>query len=207
MTIYGLCGAHRSGKTTVAKAIAEQMGIEFLDSSFNVAREFGYDPVAPMPLRKRVEMQALVFEHHMHQLDKAPRPLITDRTPVDFFAYLMAEFHMTSDRHAEADVLEAAALLAEHCLAFTPKTYDMVFFMEPLAVYEVDTTKATPPENKAFQLHIDALMRGGLSRIHDDLNYAFVKAGPLQERVDCVIEQIVERMNEITDLKQQAGFH
>jgi hypothetical protein len=205
--LYGICGAHRSGKTTLAKAVADQLGIDFLDASVSSATKGRFDPVAPMTLRERLEMQVDVFERHLELILQAGRPAIVDRTPLDFYAYLLAEFHMTSDRFAEQDVLEAAAFLAEQYLEAVKINYDMIFFAEILPVYEVDTSKATPPENRAFQLHIDALMRGGLSHIHDDMNYAFVPAMALEPRVQQVADLIEERMNDIDDMRKQVGFH
>jgi hypothetical protein len=205
--LYGVCGTHRSGKTTAAKLLAEQLGIEFLDSSFDVAKKFGFNPVGEMSLTDRLAMQILVLEDHVEKLNAAPRPLITDRTPLDYFAYTLAQFGMTSHKDTSDTTLLAAHAFAEKCLDVTKTYYDMVFVMDPLKVYEVDTTKATPTANPAFQLHIHALIHGAVSQIHQELNYALVPVMPLQQRVDFIAQQIVERMDDIDDLKQSVGMH
>ncbi|TDW20497.1 AAA domain-containing protein [Rhizobium azibense] len=205
--LYGVCGTHRSGKTTVAKALAEQLGIEFLDSSFDVAKKFGYNPVGRMSLKDRMAMQILVLEDHIEKLKAAPRPLVTDRTPLDYFAYTLAQFGMTSHEQADELTLRAAHAFAEKCLEETKTYYDMVFIMDPLKVYAVDPTKATPTANPAFQLHIHALIHGAVSQIHSHINYAMVPFMPVQERVDFIAQNIVERMNEIDDLRVSEGMH
>ncbi|MBX4911437.1 AAA family ATPase [Rhizobium bangladeshense] len=205
--LYGVCGTHRSGKTTAAKLLAEQLGIEFLDSSFDVAKKFGYNPVGRMSLKDRMAMQILVLEDHIEKLNAAPRPLVTDRTPLDYFAYTLAQFGMTSHEQTDDLTLRAAHAFAEKCLEMAKTYYDMVFIMDPLKLYEVDPTKATPVANPAFQLHIHALIHGAVSQIHSEINYAIVPFMPVQDRVDFIAQQIVERMNDIDDLKQSVGMH
>ncbi|QIG69152.1 P-loop NTPase domain-containing protein [Rhizobium phage RHph_N1_15] len=205
--LYCCSGTHRSGKTTAAKLLAEQLGIEFLDSSFDVAKKFGYNPVGRMSLKDRMAMQILVLDDHIEKLNAAPRPLITDRCPLDYFAYTLAQFGMTSHEQADEQTLQAAHAFAEKCLDVTKTYYDMVFIMDPLRVYEVDPTKATPVVNPAFQLHIHALIHGAVSQIHREINYAIVPFMPLQDRVDFIAQQIVERMDDIDDLKQSVGMH
>lgn len=205
--LYGVCGTHRSGKTTAAKLLAEQMGIEFLDSSFDVAKKFGYNPVGRMSLKDRMAMQILVLDDHIEKLKAAPRPLVTDRTPLDYFAYTLAQFGMTSHEQADEQTLACAWHFCQKCLETTKTYYDMVFIMDPLTVYEVDPNKATPVANPAFQLHIHALIHGAVSQIHREVNYAIVPFMPVQERVDFIAQQVVDRMNEIDDLKQSVGMH
>lgn len=205
--LYACIGSHRSGKTTTAKAVAEQLGLEFLDSSFNVARQFGFDPVGHMKLEDRFTMQEAVLNHHLKEISAAPRPLVTDRTPLDYFAYLTAEYGMMSHLRAPDGLLEAAANLAERCLHAAAEQYDMVFLLDPLPVYEVDETKATPNPNPMFQLHIEALIHGALSRLDHRMNYAIVPVQPLQARLDFICEQICERMDDIDALRKCAGMH
>ncbi|WP_276122634.1 AAA family ATPase [Pararhizobium qamdonense] len=205
--LYGVCGTHRSGKTTAAKLLAEQLGIEFLDSSFDVAKKFGYNPVGDLSLTDRLAMQILVLEDHIEKLKAAPRPLVTDRTPLDYFAYTLAQFGMMSHQQTEPRILEAAHAFAQKCLEETKTYYDMVFVLDPLTVYTPDPSKATPVANPAFQLHIHALIHGAVSQIHREINYAMVPVMPLQDRVDFIAQQIVERMNDIDDLRQVEGMH
>jgi hypothetical protein len=205
--LYGVIGAHRSGKTSTAKAVADTLGIEFLDSSFNVAREYGFDPVAPMSLEMRLDMQEKVLGHHLAAISEAGRPLITDRTPLDFLAYTLAEFGMNSDMRCQPETLERAARYAQACLDLTAGNYDMLFVLEPLPVYEVDTTKATPVENPALQRHIDTLIQGAVAQLYGRVNSATVQPLPLAQRVEMIAELIVERMDEIDGLKKLSGMH
>lgn len=205
--LYGIAGAHRSGKTSVAKLAAEKLGFDFLDSSFDVAKKFGYNPVGRMTLGERVAMQTLVLEDHIEKVSAITKPTITDRTPLDYFGYTLAQFGMTSHTEASQVVLDAANELARRFLKETTARYDMVFICDLLPVYEVDETKATPSANPAFQLHIQALIHGAASLIHGDFNYAMVPVMPLEKRADFICEEIATRMTEIQELKQVAGMH
>lgn len=205
--LYGIVGSHRSGKSTTAKRVAEDLGIEFLDSSFSVARQFGWDPVSKLSLDQRFRMQMAVLEHHVGQITAAPRPLITDRTPLDYFAYLTAEYGMLSHLEADPDLIDRASLLAGKCLEAAAAHYDMVFLLAPLPVYEADDTKATPADNRMFQTHIDMLIRGAIETLAGRLNYATVPVMKLEDRAEFICEQIIERMDEIDDLKKVAGMH
>lgn len=207
--LYACIGSHRSGKTSTAQQVAEQMGIEFIDSSFNVARQYGYDPVGVLSLEQRLQMQKAVLAHHLGVIAQAPRPAITDRTPLDFFAYTLAEYGIMSHQQVvDPGLTKEVRDFAEACIHATVMHYDMVFLLEPLPFYVVDDTKATPAENPAFQIHIDALIHGALSKAHNlDLNYAIVPVMDMQKRVDFVLEQIEERMDDIEKLKSVVGMH
>lgn len=207
--LYACIGAHRSGKTTTANKVAEQLGIDFVDSSFNVAREFGFEPNAELSLHDRLLMQLQVFQRHVETITAAPRPAITDRTPLDFFAYTMAEYGIRSHLAVEDPaLLESVRNFGQACLNATVMHYDMVFLLDPLPVYVVDDTKSTPAVNPAFQMHIDALIHGALSKAHSlNLNYAIVPVMEQQKRVDFICDQIVARMDDIGALRNVVGMH
>lgn len=206
--LYACIGAHRSGKTSTAKLIAEQLGIEFIDSSFNVARQFGFEPNNFMSLEDRLAMQMQVLTHHCETISKATRPAITDRTPLDFYAYTLAEYGILSHQQVlGASTLASARQFAELCISATIMHYDMVFLLDPLPFYVVDDTKSTPAENPAFQLHIDALINGALSKAYSDLNYAIVPFMEQQRRADHIAELIVSRLDDIQEQRKVAGMH
>jgi AAA+ superfamily predicted ATPase len=60
---FGLCGGHRTGKTTLAQAIANQKNIPFIKTDTSaVFRKFGLDPALPMDFSTRLHIQHKVLE-------------------------------------------------------------------------------------------------------------------------------------------------
>lgn len=206
--LWGITGSHRAGKTTLAKALAEDLGITFHETSTTkVARELGFDPVAPMTLRERVDLQILLLGHHLETIDALPRPLIVDRTPLDFLAYTMCEFGMQSVKMTEPDVLEAAESLYEACLNATRLRYDFLYHLEPLSTYLVDNSKATPDPNRAFQIHYSLVMKGALYSLGGEVEYVSIQNEDFDFRREWVHDSIVERMNDIEKMALSAPFH
>lgn len=157
--ILGLAGSHRSGKTTLARAVAARGGIAFYDGSFGrLARTLGYESVARMSIVERLTMQSRVLDLYEReiQLDAADR--ITDRTPLDMLAYLMAEVGM----HAGLEDAASRAVVAyrDRCIALTRDLFDDVFLLQALPVYVVADGK--PSDDPAYQAHIQALIEGAI---------------------------------------------
>ena len=157
--ILGLAGSHRSGKTTLARAVAARGGIAFYDGSFGrLARTLGYESVARMSIVERLTMQSRVLDQYEReiQIDAADR--ITDRTPLDMLAYLMAEVGM----HAGLEDAASRAIVAyrDRCIALTRDLFDDVFLLQSLPVYVVADGK--PSDDPAYQAHIQALIEGAI---------------------------------------------
>lgn len=206
--LYGICGAHRSGKTTLAKALAEDLGIHFHETSTTqVAKQFGFDPVAPMSLRDRISMQIMLLGNHLEVINSLPRPLIVDRTPLDFMAYTLCEFGMQSAKETDPDVLAAAETFHGACMAATRMHYDRLYFLEPLSTYQVDNTKATPDPNRAFQIHYSLVMKGALQDLSEDVEHAVLVDEDFEFRREWVHDSIVDRLNEISSLREKAPYH
>lgn len=157
--ILGLAGSHRSGKTTLARAVAARGGIAFYDGSFGrLARTLGFESVTRMSVVERLTMQNRVLDLYDREirLDAADR--ITDRTPLDMLAYLMAEVGM----HAGLEETASRAIVAyrDRCVALTRDLFDDVFLLQPLPVYVVADGK--PSDDPAYQAHIQALIEGAI---------------------------------------------
>lgn len=154
---FGLAGAHRSGKTTLAKAISETMGIPYVSSSLTAEfKDLGIDPVAPMSLRKRLEVQKMYLGLYASKvLGPGLRPFVTDRTPLDIAAYMLAETSMFADPSVDPDEI---ADFVSICLQMAVSQFASILVVPPLILY--DAAEGKPPENRAYQLQIDALVSG-----------------------------------------------
>jgi nicotinamide riboside kinase len=157
--ILGLAGTHRSGKSTLARDVAERAGIGYYDGSFGrLAKTLGYESVSKMDIAERLAMQHRVLDLYEREIRQDAGGRITDRTPLDMIAYLMAEVGM----HAGLDEAASRAVVAyrDRCIALTRELFDAVFLLQPLPVYVVADGK--PSGDPAYQQHIQMLIEGAI---------------------------------------------
>lgn len=204
--LYGLVGASRAGKTTLAKKVAEELAIDFHPTrTSGVALDHGYDLMAPMTLSDRVTVQNILLDNHIKEIEALPRPLVIDRTPIDYLGYLLAEINMTSALAADPVTLEKAYDYINRCKSATARYYDFLYYLDPLPDYEAAEGKHA--SNRAYQYHTAALMRGILHDMDGDVNVAFLNLQDLEVRTEFMAEHMVKRLNEIEDLKRASHLH
>lgn len=195
--IYGLIGASGSGKTTLAKAVAETLDVAYVPSSITEsARRHGFDAVGALSLPDRVKLQFHLLEDHLELIDKAPRPMITDRTPIDMVAYLLAEFDMHSHDTFEANddtlhEVERYSFLGRQTTVFH---YDHVFMLGRLMHYEADAKR--PAVNPAYHRHTELIMKGLLAEVGTGCGYSILATERLDFRQDYVCEVISTRLDQ-----------
>ncbi|MEN8141152.1 MAG: AAA family ATPase, partial [Thermodesulfobacteriota bacterium] len=79
----GLCGAHRTGKTTMARQCARDYALALVTTDTSaVFAEHGLDPAAPMDFATRLWIQDKVLVAGEAVWGGQERPFITDRTPL-----------------------------------------------------------------------------------------------------------------------------
>lgn len=203
--IYGLTGSHRSGKTTLARKIADDMGLHFLKiETTEVAKANGFDPVAPMSYGRRAELQLVLFDDFCKQLAAAPRPVITDRTPLDHIAYLLAETTMLSGATINAAQMKILDDFIGKALDFTVQSFDTVFALAPLPNYEVAPDK--PPPNIVYQFGYAATIWGLLYTLRDRLSFVSIENADFEVRTDTVATTIAQRLNWIQHERSKAAW-
>lgn len=90
--MFALAGAHRSGKTTTARAIADKMGLDFLETKVGeVFKDFGVDPKDDVPFATRLDIQDAILTSLRIQYGLRSKPFVADRTPFDVLGYTQAE--------------------------------------------------------------------------------------------------------------------
>ena len=88
----GLCGSHRTGKTTLAKEVSCKTGLKFIQTSTSeVFAQNGLDPSEPMDFSTRIWIQNKVVSAAEEVWKGAGERFITDRTPIDMMAYTLAD--------------------------------------------------------------------------------------------------------------------
>jgi hypothetical protein len=201
MMSFGLCGAHRSGKTTLAKLVAEGIGVPYVNSSVREALlASGVDPVAPMSPAQRILVQEMYLSlYEQRVLANTPRPFITDRTPIDIAAYLLGEMGMHSEDHSE----RIEALLAR-CFRLTREHFSHLIVVPPLPFYAIEPGK--PPMNKGYQWHIHALVTGLAAQV-PDVSLTLLRTHDLEQRIGAIEEVIQARLKEMAEIRRQLRVH
>ena len=185
--ILGLAGTHRSGKSTLARDVAERAGIGFYDGSFGrLAKTLGYESVAKMDLAERLSMQHRVLDLYNREIRRDGGGLITDRTPLDMCAYLVAEVGM----HAGLEEAASRSVVAyrDRCISLTRELFDAVFLLQPLPVYVVADGK--PSGDPAYQQHIQMLIEGAVHVARGSVRTITIDAHDHATRIGKVLDAI-----------------
>lgn len=205
--LYGLTGSSGTGKTTLAKAVAESLSAEFVATSITASgKRHGYDPVAFMSLKDRIKLQHHLLDDLMELIRSAKRPAIMDRTPIDLIGYMYAEIDMHSHIRLSAEDIAQIETYRERCLEETVKWFDHVFVTTPLPVYENAETR--PVQNAAYQHHSQMIMEGAIYQLTGRVNFSVLRPSDLDTRIEHVHDTIVKRMDDIDRMKRGAtGLH
>lgn len=155
--MLGLCGSHRTGKTTLAKRYAEKNGLEFVETSASaVFKEMGLDPAKTYDFATRLTVQEAiltafdkVYAKHVSKLT------ITDRTPLDLMAYTLAE--ATGEAVRSEDQARLSAYI-EKCFDVVNKRFLALIVIQPgIQLVQAEGKGAM---NSAFIEHLNSLVLG-----------------------------------------------
>lgn len=143
----GLAGAHRTGKTTIARQLAVEHNAPLIESSaFQIASSMGIKVEAGMPFKDRLTFQEAVLEAFTGAYEQQNGVFFTDRTPLDFAGYLIMDWHPKLTTPEQ----DAAALdYVRRCIDATSRYFFMVVCVQPGIPYVSDTGKPAP--NEAYQ--------------------------------------------------------
>lgn len=125
----GLCGAHRTGKTTLAIALSEALNMPFVPiNTIEVFERFHLHPKESIGFRTRLEVQEAVLEKARDIWFEMDEPFICDRTPIDMAAYTLAEVQgNTLDKELEQELEHYLA----DCFMLTTRYFDYLFLIPP----------------------------------------------------------------------------
>lgn len=202
--MFGIMGAHRTGKTTLAKALSKKNGLYFFQSSTTeIMAEGGFDPVGLMSPKERIEAQEWLLLRYMELAADAPRPFITDRTPIDMAAYTLAEVSMHNTSPALGERIDAyvrAAIMAAAGM------FDTLMVARPLPSYEASPDK--PPANLAYQSHVQILVEGmAYHMLGEQVTVGFLTSTNHDHRVEACTNLMNRRLKEMEDERQAVIVH
>lgn len=127
----GFCGAHRTGKTTLAKALAEKYGYEFINgSATRVFERFGVLPNQLLSVSKKFEIQTALLDDYLERVVGCTH-FVTDRTPLDYIAYTMAEMSTAACSADDMVRDEQVEFFIERCHRAMKETLDAAILVPP----------------------------------------------------------------------------
>lgn len=153
----GICGAHRTGKTTLAQALAAALAIPFIKTSVSqVFQKRGLDPAQPIDFGMRLAIQEEILNSAELIWQSAqqyyPR-FISDRTPIDMMAYTLADIQ----GQTEVDTAQLSAYLAR-CWQLTNLFFSHLCVLPPAIPLVFEVGKAAL--NPAYIQHLHWLVLG-----------------------------------------------
>lgn len=150
----GLCGSHRTGKTTLATVVSERIGMPFVKTSTSdVFKENGLDPSKPMSFTKRLWIQHKILDAAEKIWGAEQRQFITDRTPLDMAAYTLADIHGATD----LDFYELEKYLSR-CFAVASQFFKILVVIQPGIPLIFEEGKAAL--NEGYLEHLNYLIIG-----------------------------------------------
>lgn len=177
-------GTHGSGKTTVAKAVAEGMGLPFYPSRASEIHErLGVKANANLDFADRLVVQGEILTAWSYDFADARisgKGGVFDRCPIDFAAYLSSEI----PRDLDAEVSTLAQHYIDHCVRLS-KYLPLILFTRPLTSRLADRGDGKPNvDNVAYSDQIDRIIRGIIYEY--DGNVVVLKPGTVEHRVASV---------------------
>lgn len=205
--IYGIAGASGTGKTTLAKKVAEELGAEFFPASISeLGKEIGLSPVSDMDLETRIRFQAKLLDAligKIRELDPL-KVYIMDRTPLDTIGYLMAEVNMHSDQKATPETLALANKLVELAQSASAHYFGATYQTAPLADYSEAETR--PRANPAYQQHVHMLIAGAVFAAPRTIRHTIIMVSDLEARTKMVVSDIQAQQQALTEAQSPSAL-
>lgn len=200
---FALVGAHRTGKSTLARRLSEDMGLHYHDASFGrIAKELGFAAVAPQDVAQRVVMQEQVLKRYEEELGDVARPFITDRTPLDMIGYMLGEVSMHNGLAPELQ--DRIAVYAEHCIDATERHFDSLIVLRPLPVYTVEEGK--PPPDRAYQQAVQMIIEGGAMQVMHKMPVFVIRSSVMERRVEQAAAFVANRCDHMNVARARANL-
>jgi len=206
-----LVGAHRTGKSTLARAFAQTHDIPFVQTgATEVFKALGLDPKAEYPIAERIAIQTSILSAFEAQwLDAMSRStfFISDRSPIDLASYLLADVTRQTLAGQPA-VAEAVNYYVQRCLESANRFFATIVLVQPGIQLVEEEGKA--PACPAYMEHLNALQLGLLtdSRLQAR-NYVIRREClDLEVRVQCLgncLRAAQDKHYEVVGRKVQKG--
>ena len=189
--IIGLMGAHRTGKTTLAKAVAETANARFIQVKLSEAqRILGYDSSNQnYSFKERRIIQEGLLDY-MAQLLKATDlnyDVIYDRTPLDLIAYVIS---LANANVLDDDDEKWLKKFIHDCHLLTRFYFNKVYLVQPgIPLVTDNTTSAVSQEG--YINHLNCIMCGIIMNVDYNTRTYVIPSNitNLQERIEYVLNK------------------
>lgn len=159
--IIGYTGSHRTGKTTLAKAIAEKNEWLFVPTSMtSIWEKIGFDPSKPVTMEERIKAQMIALDEIEELYRGLPKDevVVLDRTPVDMAAYTLAEAIPGNITEEQSELVRQYVV---KCAELTNKHFGLLLIVQP-GIEVVDAPGKAMP-NLAYMDHLNMICFGLLA--------------------------------------------
>jgi len=148
----GVCGSHRTGKTTLAKHLSQTLDIPFIPTQTNnIFAQHGLHPAQPLEFKTRLSIQQQILESAINLWQT--QTYVTDRTPIDFMAYTLADIQGTTPD--EFTQLENYLMT---CFQATDEFFTQLIIIQPAIPLIQAPGKAAL--NRGYMEHLNILIQG-----------------------------------------------
>lgn len=187
----GICGSHRTGKTSLAGAISKKTGIPFVRTSTSaVFKRFGFDPAQSLDFKTRLWIQYRVIDAAVEVwMDVGGNgAFVTDRTPIDFMAYTLADIQGAT----AVDFSELEKYIAE-CFEVSNQFFTRVIALQPAIPLFYEVGKAAL--NRAYMEHLNIVIQGLCCDERLKCPSIVVKRDVVsfEGRVECVLGSLISK--------------
>ncbi len=150
----GLCGSHRSGKTTLAAKVAALVGIPLVKTATSeVFAANNLDPADKIDFATRLWIQRKIVAAALDVWHEDDRPFVTDRTPIDMMAYTLGDVRGDT----EVDFVELEKYL-DYCFSVTNEVFSRLVIVQPAIPLVAEEGKASL--NRGYIEHLNILILG-----------------------------------------------
>lgn len=197
-----LTGAHRVGKSTLAKALAKERDYTFVPSPMaRVYEELGL-PVGKLGLgfEDRMRVQEKALDYHVQAIRGVVGSLwVSDRSSLDMAAYTLLD--ACADPSYDHD---RVAAYVDRCFKVANMHYGVVVLIQPGIPYVSEPGK--PPANISLQETFNLVLWGMAQDNRLECRSGFLKRDVLavQERLEC-LGYLVDHMTSL-DVRHAQQF-
>lgn len=154
----GICGASGTGKTTLAKAVAKTANIKYVASvTRSVYEELGLSVQEDYDLKTRLMIQNAILDKSEQQFISSRGMFITDRTPIDFAAYVLADVRRSN---MSEDEEEGVKLYLERCIRSCNMHFQSIIVCQPGIQFVKEHGRT---HGEMYNEHVNFLMIGIMS--------------------------------------------
>lgn len=210
--MIGFAGAHRTGKTTLAKEFADRYDCEYLETDVSsVFEEMGLDPAVTYDFATRLRVQRAILKHLDRVYGQAEDDVntVTDRTPLDLLLYTYAD--VQNDNLTDEDAAALAQYTAD-CIECLNRRFTMVMIVQPGIPIVSAPGKASL--NTAYIEHLNLLALGLMNDERIETRVAYIPRAmtDLDERTDATFDTLtrfIERseQNLLSELERGNHIH